>query len=185
MLFFISGESNCIIWHHNLSCILLYLPISAKHSFASFPTSIVSNIFSSLYPFQMLPNPPSSGDVNWYSVLRPGMSTYLISQRVKESSGKVSGFMSGTLNLRFQRGFPAAPKSKIASRVLDLVAARLNVFSMPLQHPRAKELQATMWSFPLWVVGSNPFSVGNILLSYMRVQKIPPGSLQKQCLILR
>ena len=37
------------------------------------------------------------------------MSTYLISQRVKESSGKVSGFMLGTLNLRFQKEFLAPP----------------------------------------------------------------------------
>ena len=54
---------------------------------------------------------------------RPETSTWLMIQWVKEPSGKNSGFMSGTLNLHFQKEFLVPPKSKIADRVMDLVAA--------------------------------------------------------------
>jgi hypothetical protein len=63
-------------------------------------------------------------------------------QWVKEPSGKVSGFMSGTSNLHFQKGLPAPPKSKQAGRVQDMVASKSNVFFAPLQNSRTKELLA-------------------------------------------
>ena len=53
-------------------------------------------------------------------------------QRVKEPSGNVYGFMSGTSNLHFQKELLAPPKSKQAGRVHDLVANKSNVFLVPL-----------------------------------------------------
>ena len=40
------------------------------------------------------------------------MSTYLMIQQVKELSGKVSGFMSETLNLLLPERTPGAPKAQ-------------------------------------------------------------------------
>ena len=60
-------------------------------------------------------------------------------QRVKEPSGKVSGFMSGSLNLHFQKEFLVPPKSKKTGRVMDLVAYKLSASSKPLQNGKIKE----------------------------------------------
>jgi len=79
-------------------------------------------------------------------VLRPETrdDTYLMIQRVKEPSGKVSGFMSGTLNLHFQKELLAPPKSKQTSRVQDLGANKSNVFFVPLPISETKELLVIM-----------------------------------------
>ena len=53
--------------HHLTPQSILHLSIFThfcEASLESFPTSIFFNIYSPLYPFQMLPNPPSSGGVN-------------------------------------------------------------------------------------------------------------------------
>ena len=61
-------------------------------------------------------------------------------QRVKETSAKVSSFMSGTSNLHFQKELLVPPKSKQAGRVQDLVANKSNVFLAPLPNSKTKEL---------------------------------------------
>ena len=111
------------------------------------------------------------------------MNTWLMIQWVKEPSGKVSGFMSGTLNLHFQKELLVPPKSKQTGQVRDLVANKSSTFFMLLPISRTKESLVIMWSSPLWLVGSNLSNIENILPSDMKVQRIPPGSRQKQWLI--
>ena len=106
-------------------------------------------------------------------------------QRVKEPSGKGSGFISGTLNLLFQKALLVPPKSKQTGQVRDLVANKSSTFFMLLPISKTKELLEIMWSSPLWDVRSNLFNIGNILPSDMKVQRIPPDCRQKQWLILR
>ena len=59
-------------------------------------------------------------------------------QQVKHSSGRNSGFMSGSLNLHFQKEFLVPPKSKKTGRVMDLVACKLSASSKPLQNGKNK-----------------------------------------------
>jgi len=70
-------------------------------------------------------------------------------QWVKEPSGKVSGFMLGTLNLHFQKELLGAPKSKQTGQVQDLVASKSNAFFVLLPISKTKELLVIMWSSPL------------------------------------
>jgi len=70
-------------------------------------------------------------------------------QRVKEPSGKVSGFMSGTLNLHFQKELLGAPKSKQTGQVQDLMANKSSASFVPLPISKTKELLEIMWSSPL------------------------------------
>jgi len=70
-------------------------------------------------------------------------------QRVKESSGKNSGFMSGTLNLRSQKEFLVPPRSKETGRVHDLVVSKSSASLEPLQIGKTKESPVIMWSSPL------------------------------------
>ena len=101
-------------------------------------------------------------------------------QQVKEPSGKVSGFMSRTLNLHFQKEFLAPPKSTKTGRVQDLVASKSSASLKPLQVGKTKELLVTMWFSPLWVVGCSLSSFGNILPSGMKVKRTPPDSEVKR-----
>ena len=70
-------------------------------------------------------------------------------QRVKELSGKVSCFMSGTLNLHFQKELLAPPMFKQTDQVQDLVASKSNAFFVLLPISKTKELLVIMWSSPL------------------------------------
>ena len=88
--------------------------------------------------------------------------------------------MSGTLNLLFQKALLVPPKSKQTGQVRDLVANKSSTFFMLLPISRTKESLVIMWSSPLWLVGSNLSNIENILPSDMKVQRIPPGSRQKQ-----
>ena len=110
--FFTFGESNYIILLPNPSCIFLFLLISVKHSLGFFPISTFFNISSSLFLSQMLPILPLSRDVNWYFVLRPKASTWLMIQRVKEPNGRSSGSRLEILNPRFQKGLLAPPSPR-------------------------------------------------------------------------
>ena len=57
--------------------LLQFLGIQLHHlSLEFFPISTFFNISSSLFLSQMPPIPPSSGDVNWYSVRKPEASTW-------------------------------------------------------------------------------------------------------------
>ena len=103
-------------------------PQSILHSLDFSPISIFSNISSSLFQSLMPPIPPSSGDVNWYSVLRTEMSTRLMIHQVREPNGRNSGSMLGTLNPHFQKGLLVPPKSRRAGRAEDLVASKLKPF---------------------------------------------------------
>ena len=183
--FFNFGESNYIILLPNPSCIPPFLLISVKHSLGFFPISTFHNISSSLFLSQMLPILPSSGDVDWYFILRPEASTWLLIQRVKEPNGRSSGSMLGTLNPRFQKGLLAPPKSKKAGRVKDLVASKLKAFFELSPLSRTKELLEIMWSSLLLVDESNLSSSESILPLDMKAHKTPLGCLQNQWLSLK
>ena len=176
--FFNFGESNYIILLPNPSCIFPFLLISMKHSLGFFPTSTFFNISSSLFLSRMPPILPSSGDVNWYYVLRPEASTWLMIQRVKELSGRSSGSMLGTLNPHFQKELLASPKSKKAGRVKDLVASKLKSFFVLLPLSRTKDSLEITWSSLLLVDESNLSSSESILPLDMRAHKTPLGCLQ-------
>jgi len=103
----------------------------------------------------------------------------------KELNGKSSGFMLGTLNPRFQKGLLAPPKSKKVGRVKDLVASKLKPFFVLLPLLKTKESLEIMWSSHLLVAGCNLSSCESILPLDMKVNKIPPGCLQSQCLNLK
>ena len=67
--------------HHLTPQSILHLSIFTlyvKHSLGFFPISTFFNISSSLSLSPMPPILPSSEDVNWYSVLRLGTSTWLM-----------------------------------------------------------------------------------------------------------
>src|SRR6185295_12343150 len=108
--FFSFGEFSYTISLPNLSYIIQFSLISVRHSLDFSPISIFSNISSSLFQSLMLPNPPSSGDVNWYSALRTEASTWLMILQVKEPNGRNSGSKLGTLNPLFQKGLLMPPQ---------------------------------------------------------------------------
>ena len=101
-------------------------------------------------------------------------------QWVKEPSGKVSYFMSGTLNLHFQKELLAPPKSNKAGQVKDLVASKLSAFFMLLPISKTKESLEIMWCSPLLAVGFNLSSIDNIQLSDMKELQMPPECHQNQ-----
>jgi len=70
-------------------------------------------------------------------------------QQVKEPSGKVSGFMSGTSNPHFQKELLVPPKSKQTGQVQDPVANKSSAFFAPLPISKTKEFLEIMWSSPL------------------------------------
>ena len=120
--------------------LLQFWGIQLHHlSLEFFPISTFFNISSSLFLSPMPPILPLSVDVNWYSVLRPEASTWPMIQRVKEPSGRNSGFMSETLTLHFQKEFLVPSKSKRTGQVVDLVASKLSASLKPLQNGRIKE----------------------------------------------
>src|SRR6185437_14004575 len=149
--FFSFGEFNYTISLPNPSCIFQFALISVRHSLDFSPISIFSNISSSLFQSLMPPIPPSSGDVNWYSVLRTEASTWLMIRRVKEPNGRNCGSMLRTLNPHFQKGLLVPPKSRRAGQVEDLVASKLKPFFVRLPLLRKKKSLEIMWSSHLSV----------------------------------
>jgi len=140
---------------------------------------------SSLFQSLMLPIPPSSGDVNWYSALRTEASTWLMIWWIKELNGRNSGSMFRTLNPHFQKGLLVPPKSRRAGRVEDLVASKLKPFFVRLPLLRKKESLEIMWSSRLSVAGRSLSSCESILALDMKVRRIPLGCLQNHWLSLK
>ena len=92
---------------------LLFMPAEASYGFASFVIHVDLNSLSlgkRRAKKKSEKSKMSETDVREFSVLKPETRTYLINQLVKDSSGKVFGFISGTLNLHFLRE-PLAPPS--------------------------------------------------------------------------
>ena len=106
-------------------------------------------------------------------------------RRVKEPNGINSSSMLGTLNPHFQKGLLVPPKSRRAGRVEDLVESKLKPFFVRLPLLRKKESLEIMWSSHLSVAGRSLSSCKSILPLDMKVNKIPPGCLQSQCLNLK
>ena len=105
--------------------------------------------FFCLIPVPNATNPAVVGGCEF--VLRPETQNEYLAYDPsgKGAEWKKLWFMSGTLNLHFQKESLVPPKSKKIGRVMDLVASKLSASSKLLPNGKIKESTVIMWSSPL------------------------------------